>query len=379
DGVHEWVPDREIKRILTEQADDLMAACRALTQLATRNGSNDNLSAQAFTIHSLPVQDEESYFTELTALPFPPLLEPGQVLDGYRVIREIHAAKRTQVYLVVDETNGEQRIMKTPSPQFSDDPLFIDLFLHEEWIGRRLQNPHVMKVIEPERPRQCLYYIAEYLEGQTLRQWMNDNPAPPLSRFREIMTEIAAGLRAFQRLEMIHQDLKPENIMLTADGCIKIIDFGSAKVAGLAEIETPIDGDVLLGTERYTAPEYLRGGKATNRADIFSLGVIAYEILTGELPFGTVLTPRNLDKVHYQSALLLNDSLPVWVDGALARAVAINPDSRYESLSEFLQDLRRPNPDFNVAMPLMQRDPVAFWRGSTVILLILLVLSLVTR
>ncbi|RLA13445.1 MAG: bifunctional protein-serine/threonine kinase/phosphatase, partial [Gammaproteobacteria bacterium] len=156
DGVHEWIPDRDIKKILIDLADDLIGACRSLAQTARRNGSNDNLTAQAFTVHALPMQDEESYFNELTALPFPPLLEAGQILDGYRVIREIHAAKRTQVYLVVDESNGEQRIMKTPSPSFSDDPLFIDLFLHEEWIGRRLNSPHIMKVIEPDRPRQCL-------------------------------------------------------------------------------------------------------------------------------------------------------------------------------------------------------------------------------
>ena len=379
DGVHEWIPDRDIKKILIDLADDLIGACRSLAQTARRNGSNDNLTAQAFTVHALPVQDEESYFNELTALPFPPLLEAGQILDGYRVIREIHAAKRTQVYLVVDESNGEQRIMKTPSPSFSDDPLFIDLFLHEEWIGRRLNSPHIMKVIEPDRPRQCLYFIAEYIEGQTLRQWMDDNPQPSLQKFRELIGEIATGLRAFQRMEMIHQDLKPENIMVTTDGTIKIIDFGSAKVAGLSEIDTPVDKDVLLGTERYTAPEYLRGGTGDSRADIFSLGVIAYEMLTGKLPFGTVLTPRNLNRVNYQSAMQLNTELPLWMDGAVAKAVAIDPKQRYEVLSEFLHDLNKPNPDFNTTQPLLQRNPLAVWRGLSIVLAILLVISLVTR
>lgn len=376
DGLHEWVNDDNINRLLSEQPDDLINACRSLVQLALRNGSRDNVSAQAFTIHSLPVQDEESYFNELTALPFPPLLEPGQSLDGYRVVREIHAAKRTQVYLVVDEQSGEQLAMKTPSPAYSDDPLFIDLFLHEEWIGRRLNSPHVMSVVEPDRPRQCLYYIAEYIDGQTLRQWMNDQEGIALKRFREIIEGIAAGLRAFQRLEMIHQDLKPENIMITPDGTVKIIDFGSAKVAGLQEIESPIDRDVLLGTERYTAPEYLRGGSGTSRADIFSLGVIAYEMLTGELPYGTVLTPRNLNRVSYQPAALKNDVLPVWMDGALEKAVAIDPNRRYESLSEFLRDLRQPNPDFDLPQSLMERDPAAFWRGTSIVLLILLLISI---
>ncbi|MBV1961714.1 MAG: protein kinase [Immundisolibacteraceae bacterium] len=379
DGVHEWVTDASIREILLEQHDDLIGASRSLVQMARRNGSNDNLTAQVFTVHTLAKQDQESYYNELTALPFPPLLEPGYVLDGYRVMREIHANKRTQVYLVTDEASGNQLIMKTPSPNYSDEPLYIDLFLHEEWIGRRLESPHVMKVIEPERPRQWLYYLAEYIEGQTLRQWMNDNPEPTLQRFREIIDETAAGLRAFQRMEMIHQDLKPENIMITGDGTVKIIDFGSAKVAGLAEIEVPIDRDVLLGTERYTAPEYLRGLSGTNRSDIFSLGVIAYEMLTGTLPYSMVLSTRNLNRVKYQSAMPFNQELPRWMDSAMAKSVALDPNFRYESLSEFIRDLTHPNKGFNVTQPLMQRNPVAFWRGTTILLGVLLLISLINR
>ncbi len=180
-------------------------------------------------------------------------------------------------------------------------------------------------------------------------------------------------------MKMIHQDLKPRDIMVTSDGTIKIIDFGSAKVAGLSEIDTPVDKNVLLGTERYTAPEYLRGGTGDSRADIFSLGVIAYEMVTGKLPFGTVLTPRNLNQVSYQSAIPLNTELPVWMDGALAKAVSIDQKLRYESLSEFLHDLSQPNKSFNVTQPLLQRNPVAFWRGTAILLGVALLLSLATR
>src|SRR4030065_761624 len=101
--------------------------------------------------------------------------------------------------------------------------------MHEEGAGRRINSPHVLRVLEPTRRRQFLYYVTEYVEGQTLRQWMNDYPLAALPDVRNIVEQLARGLRAFQRMEMIHQDLKPENILIDKHGTVKIIDFGSTR------------------------------------------------------------------------------------------------------------------------------------------------------
>ncbi|MFQ5643810.1 MAG: serine/threonine protein kinase, partial [Thiogranum sp.] len=222
----------------------------------------------------------------------------------------------------------------------------------------------VLTVLEPHGRRQCLYYVTEYVQGKTLRQWMHDNPQPSLDEVRNIVEQVTRGLRAMHRQEMIHQDLKPENIMIDAHGVVKIIDFGSTKIGGITEITTPLDRDNILGTRHYTAPEYLRGHGGSNRSDIYSLGVIAYEMLSGKLPYPKELTERNMNKVRYVSIREHNRAVPAWVDGALMKAVAINPERRHGLLSEFVYELSHPNENYTRLdqQPLIERNPVAFWR-----------------
>ena len=378
DGIHDFIETSYLLSQLSAVSNDWEAVCHNLVQHALKGGSNDNLSCQVIHLTQVASDDERDFYRQLTELPFPPYLDAGLVLDGYRILREIHASKRTQVYLAADESTNEKVILKTPSLNYEDDPEYIDAFLHEEWAGRRVNSPHVLKLKEPHPHRQCLYYVCEYVEGQTLRQWMHDNPLPALMDVRNIVEQIAAGLRVFHRLEMIHQDLKPENIMIDSDGTVKIIDYGSIKIAGIEEISVPVKRDNLLGTRNYTAPEYLKGLAGTNRSDLFSLGIIAYELLTGKLPYNRELTTRNLNRVRYQSASAINPDVPVWLDGALEKACAINPQRRYGLLSEFLYDLSHPNPVFTNKdlSPLIERNPVGFWRGLALSLFLINLLLL---
>ena len=371
DGVHDFVSDRVLAKTLslldTEQPEDV---CRKIVKLALNNHSNDNVTCQVLHVNELPSQQKQSVYQKLTELPFPPPLEVGMKLDGYRIVRELHASKRTELYLAVDEATEKKVVLKAPSVNFEDDPAFIEQFLHEEWISRRINNPHVVSAHESARHRQCLYNVTEFIDGQTLRQWMHDHPQPTLAETRSIIAQVTKGLRAFHRLEMIHQDLKPENIMIDNHGTIKIIDFGSTKIAGIEEIASPIEGNPLLGTENYTAPEYLQGYAGSNRSDIFSLGVITYEILTGKLPYGQMFSKYGYQKLHYRSASGQNPTIPAWIDGAIKKAVHPDPNFRYESLSEFIGDLSRPNPAFSNAQftPLIERNPLVFWRTSAMVL-----------
>ncbi|HHJ13561.1 MAG TPA: bifunctional protein-serine/threonine kinase/phosphatase [Gammaproteobacteria bacterium] len=371
DGIHDFVDDTTLKRLVIENLATPEQAVRTILRRAAGNDSNDNLSAQLICIEDLPQGDENEFFRKLTRLPFPPPLEPGMVLDGYRILRELHASNRTQVYLALDTETDTEIVLKTPSVNFEDDPEYIDQFLHEEWVGKRLNSPHVLKVLEPHGRRQCLYYVTEYIQGQTLRQWMHDHPQPALGEVRSIIEQITRGLRAMHRQEMIHQDIKPENLMIDGHGVVKIIDFGSTKIAGIAEITTPLQRDNILGTRNYTAPEYLKGHPGSNRSDIYSLGVLAYEMLCGKLPYPKELNERNLRRVEYTSIRRHRPDIPAWVDGALMKAVAINPERRHGLLSEFVYDLSHPNPGYagREQPPLIERDPVAFWRALALIFL----------
>ena len=310
----------------------------------------------------------------MTMLPFPPDLEARMEVDGYRIVREVHASSRSHVYLAVDTETNVQVIIKTPSIDLRGEPAYLERFLMEEWIARRINSAYVLKPCSQTRKRSSLYLAMEFVDGQTLTQWMFDNPKPALDTVRAIVEQVAKGLRAFHRMEMLHQDLRPDNIMIDGTGTVKIIDFGSTRVAGIVEIASPIEQFNLLGTAQYTAPEYFLGESGSTRSDLFSLGVIAYQMLTGKLPYGVQVartkTRAEQRKLKYVSALLVDRSLPVWIDGAIRKAVHPDPGKRYGELSEFLFDLHRPNTAFlnQTRPPLMERNPVAFWKGVSLIL-----------
>ncbi|MCH8846938.1 MAG: protein kinase, partial [Proteobacteria bacterium] len=168
-------------------------------------------------------------------------------------------------------------------------------------------------------------------------------------------------------------------------GTVKLIDFGSTKVAGIAEISTPIAQTNLLGTKNYTAPEYANDQPGSNRSDIYSLGVITYEMLSGKLPYGEM--PNNWKKknlaaeMHYTPLTDHNSSVPKWLSATLKKAVHPDPKQRYDELSEFLHDFRHPNPNLSIEdhRPLLERNPVKFWQGLCVILMGIIIYLLVVR
>ena len=376
DGVHEFIDDTTIMKFAVE--DDTEAAAQHIVNTALEAGSDDNLTAQVLRITQLPNQDENEYYKKLTALPFPPPLESGQVLDGYKIVKELHASNTIQVYLAEDIESGETVVLKTPSINFEDDPAYIDRFLHEVWVGRRIDNPHVFKVLQLKRERSCIYYVTEYLEGQSLSQWILDNPKPDLEKVRDMVAQMIKGLRAFHRKEMVHQDIKPENIMVDQHGMIKIIDFGSTRVSGLEEIHTPIKQMHVEGTANYIAPELFDGYEATPKSDMYSLAVTIYEMLSGgHFPYGKLEEAKPHKHYDYVSVRNYNQDVPIWVDRTIQKATSKNPERRYDSFSEFQYDLSNPNPEFMKAgVPLVERNPIGFWKGLAVISIVLNIILL---
>ncbi len=264
---------RQLARTIRDGAADLDAAAKSIVEQAYENGSSDNLTAQIVRIDELPDGDAREVFGQPTELPLPPLLDARMLFDGYRIVRELHASHRSHIYLAVDEDSGTTVTIKIPSIDLRDDGAYLKRFMMEEWVARRIDSPHVLKPFLPQRKRNFLYVTMEYIDGQTLTQWMIDNPAPSLETVRDITEQIAKGLRAFHRKEMLHQDVRPDNIMIDNTGTVKIIDFGSTRIAGVAEA-VPAGVEEILGTQQYTAPEYFLGDGGTARSDLFSLGVV---------------------------------------------------------------------------------------------------------
>ncbi|MBU2885574.1 bifunctional protein-serine/threonine kinase/phosphatase [Gilvimarinus agarilyticus] len=376
DGVYEYIETGDVSRAIDEQSD-LNAAARALTELALSRGSQDNLSAQLIKIEHLPERQLSEVQQQVTQLRPPPRLQARMEFDGYKILRELYISSRSHVFLAQDMDTQERVVIKTPSQEMRTDPLYLESFLTEDWIAQRIDNAHVLRCVTPTRARQYLYLVSEYIEGQTLTQWMQDHPSPSPVDVRNILEQAIRGVQAFHRQEMLHQDLRPANIMVDNQGMVKIIDFGAVRVAGVQELTQA--SQKIVGTAQYTAPEYFIQARASQRSDIFALGVIAYQMLSGgHLPYGASVSRAHSvtaqRRLKYTSLLSHRPDLPSWLDETLKRAVAITPLKRYAELSEFALDLQRPNPEFlrQTQRPFIERNPVRFWQGVSLLLLILL-------
>ncbi|WP_336367669.1 bifunctional protein-serine/threonine kinase/phosphatase [Marinobacter sp. C2H3] len=382
DGVYEFLDDAALRHTLTS-GDDLDATARALVDQALAACSDDNLTVQVLEVSDLPdTQAANELEQALEALPLPPELAPGQRLDGYRILDTLHASSRSQVLLAVDEATDSRVALKLPSREQRDDPAYLARFAAEAWIGQRLHSPHVVRPFAPERARSCLYLATHYVAGESLRQWMLDRPKPALAEVRALVAQVVKGLRAFHRLEMAHLDMRPDNVRLDAAGTAQLIDFGATRVAGLPAFDAQNEDAVPRGAALYCAPEILLGEPGDWRSDQFSLGVMTYQMLTGALPYDTdvpgIRQRSDLRRLHYRPARDRRPDLPPWLDDALARAVHPEPHKRYPALSEFVQGLHQPDPDWHRRHrpPLMARHPVVFWQGVSAALLLALLASL---
>lgn len=381
DGVHEHCRPSDMLTLIERHSDDLDRAACAIATHALEHGSNDNLSVQLVRVKSVPSHDAVELLQASARLPFVPELKPGSRLDAYRIERQLYVSHRSHVYLAIDETNDQAVALKVPSVEQHQDNAYLERFMLEEWIARRIDSPHVVRSAARAGAKSYFYVVNEYVEGTTLSQWMRDYPSADLERVRRVIEQVARGLQAFHRQEMIHQDLRPDNILIDERGTAKIIDFGSTRVAGLEELSI-LAHEHILGTVQYTAPECFLGQPGSSQSDLYSLGVICYQMLSGRLPYGARVararTRAAQQRLAYESVLDEKRAIPVWIDDTLRRAVHVNPSKRYAELSEFVYDLRHPNAAFmrRTQLPLFERNPALFWRRVSLVLFVIIIVLL---
>ena len=378
DGVYEFLNKKQIIHHIAH-SETLDIAAKQIVDQALLEGSDDNLSIQIVRIEYVPDYQLDEVQQHVTQLPLPPRLHPRMQFDGYEIVREIYISSRSHVFLARDLTSQETVVIKTPSTELRNDSQYLEIFMLEEWIAKRLNNPHVAKAIGLTRKRNFLYLVSEFIEGVSLNQWMIDNPKPDLNQVRAIIGQIAKGLQTFHRQEMIHQDLRPNNIMIDRSNTVKIIDFGSTYIAG---VTAAISTETLRGTMRYSAPEYFLGHVGSERSDIYSLAVITYQMLSGRFPYGVeIAQAKNMSaqrRLSYRSLINDDSEFPIWIDDALRRALHIDPLKRHGELSEFIYDLHHPNKAYlsRNRRPLIERDPVMFWQGLSIIFFLVIMIQL---
>ncbi|WP_180961139.1 MULTISPECIES: bifunctional protein-serine/threonine kinase/phosphatase [unclassified Shewanella] len=394
DGVHDVITDVEIEARLQQFSqsrydagksagftdEDCDQFCMAMVDNAFNYRSQDNASCQLLHIEALPDKNIDEVYQSLSKLPFPPPLSIGMTLDGYKVVDVLHESQRSQVYLVKNEL-GSLMCMKTPSINYLDDAAYIERFLLESWIGKRINSPYVVSIIDRDREKSALYYLTEYLAGHSLSQWIKHNPAPEVQEVLELLKQLEAGVRAFHRKETLHQDLKPDNLMLTNERRLKIIDFGACFIKGIAEITSPLPRDLILGTADYSAPESILGYQVNQKADLYSIAVIAFEMLTGRLPFdgkqSHCKTKQDFLRLKYTPSYDINPLVPIWMDKALKKGLSVAPEQRQADSREWLFEMTQPVTHWQqsaVKSPLIDRQPLLFWQCLTVFFGLLAVL-----
>ncbi len=374
DGAYSHLDAAAVHAALSTHPDDLDAAAAALTQQAHHRGSQDDATVLLLRIDALPDAGAAHPQLGREGLALPPPLAPRQQFEGFTLVRELQLSARSHVYLAVDDSSGAQVVVKVPAVDLRDDTEALDRFVLEEWVARRINSPHVLKAWPGERPRQHLFVAMDYVDGQTLAQWMVDHPRPPLDAVRALVAQLARGLQALHSREMLHQDLRAENVMIDRQGTVILIDLATVHVAGLAEGQQGAPAAAAPGTLQYMAPEYLLGQGGSPRADLFSLAALTYQMLCGQLPYGLdaarVRSPQDLRALRYVPLRHHRPELPAWLDAVLKKALSPEPARRQEVVSEFVYDLHAPGAQFQSTRspPLVERNPVRFWQATTLLL-----------
>ena len=373
DGVHDFLDDQRLQSYLKQLTEN--ATTKEFEQLAKTvcddalaNGSSDNISCLFVKVTSLPNADLYELFSHLRNLIIPPALQINNEIDCFKIDKILHEGARSHVYLATDKSNQNQVVLKMPSLNFEEDEQYLLGFYKEQWVGQTIRHKNVMSIANNIKGSAFLYHICEYVKGMSLRKWMQENPQPTLQVAVDIISKIVAAVRVLQRAGMVHRDLKPENIIISADQEITLIDFGTVRVNGFEEIVKEQE-EAPLGAVDYIAPEYLNDGQSSSLSDLFSIGVIAYELLSGHLPY-----PENqaqsLDRARqytwiYQPIKTHRRGLSNRLDKVLQSALSPSPEGRYSSMSEFVTELSTIQETKPVKEPkksLLEREPIKFWQ-----------------
>ena len=267
-------------------------------------------------------------------------LEPGALIDSYRIESPVARSGMASIYRAVDTRDNRIVALKIPHPDLEADPILFDRFQRESAIGEKLNHPCVMRVFGGEK-RSRIYMVMEWCEGRLLRQILDEGRIDPERAIR-IAVAVLDALQYVHDNGVVHRDLKPENIMVDSDDHVKLIDFGIAGDAAAKRL-TYANLTAALGTPNYISPEQVKGKRGDGRSDVYAMGVILYEMLTGRLPFTgsspmEVINDRLLN--HPMPPSVAEPSISPQLQEVIYRALERDPRNRYANAREFARDLQ---------------------------------------
>jgi serine/threonine protein kinase len=268
----------------------------------------------------------------------------GDKLDDYALTELLARSGMASIFKAVDASSGKTVAVKIPHPHLEGDVVFFERFRREEKVGQRLDHPSIVKVLEP-RVKSRTYLAMEFVEGRSLRATMQEQRQLPAARALEIARAVTEALVYMHANGVLHRDIKPENILLVGDRDLKILDFGIALDESARRL-TWTGLSTTIGTPDYMAPEQVGGRRGDARTDVYAVGMLLYEMLTGELPFSATnpqalmraKTTEDPTSVSYHLA-----SIDPALEALIMRALARDPRDRFGTATELLEALRDPS------------------------------------
>ncbi len=267
-------------------------------------------------------------------------MHPGDKLDQFQIENLVARSGMASIYRATDTVDGKQVAIKIPHPEVESEPVFFERFQREQDIGTKLDHPAVMKVFDvPNRSQ--VYMVMEWVDGKLLRYILKEQKKLSPERAARITIGICKALEYIHAHGVVHRDLKPENIMVGPDDSVKLIDFGIAGQEGARRL-TFAKLSNLMGTPDYISPEQVKGKRGDGRSDIYSTGIMLYEMLTGEVPFKgpnpfVIMNDRLMN--YPQPPRQLNPAITPQMQEIIYRAIEREPSNRYSKARDFANDL----------------------------------------
>ncbi|VEF10184.1 Ser/Thr phosphatase [Pseudomonas fluorescens] len=361
DGVWSTLGDSAIAAILRDQPE-LHSAAQTLVNAAHLAGSQDNASALLVRVDAVGEATIGDALIHLRQWPLPPPLKPGQLFEGWRVQSIVGQSQQSLLYRVLDE-HGQPWLLKTLPLRLAEDTQAAQALLSEEWFLKRVAGRHFPEVHACSR-RQHLYYVMREYSGTTLALL---GPLP-LARWQEIAEKLLRAVGLLHRRQILHRDIKPDNLLLGDDGELRLLDFGLAYCPGLSQ-DAP---STLPGTPSFIAPEAFRGEPPSAQQDLYAVGVTLYHLLTGHFPYGEIEAFQRPRFGVPVSASRYRPDLPEWLTQSLERGVAADPQQRFETAEEWLLVLEQgERRSLSVRpRPLLEREPLKVWRTMALLALL---------
>ena len=365
DGVWAVLGDTAIAAILRDQPD-LDSAAQTLVNAAHLAGSQDNASALLVRVDALGEASIGDALIHLQQWPLPPALKPGQVFEGWQIEGILGQSQQSLLYRVRD-SQQQPWLLKTLPARLHDDHQAGQALLSEEWFLKRVAGRHFPEVHAASQ-RQHLYYVMREYPGSTLAQLQEQIGPLPLAQWQDVAERLLRAVGLLHRRQILHRDIKPQNLLSGDDGELRLLDFGLAYCPGLSEDQP----SALPGTPSYIAPEAFRGDAPTPQQDLYAVGVTLYFLLTGQYPYGEIEAFQRPRFGVPVSASRYRPDLPDWLAQSLERAVAADPAQRFETAEEWLRLLEQGerNSLSIRPRPLLEREPLKVWRTLALLSLV---------